>query len=403
MKSHPLFNHLAIAGVLVILLAWPPSVWPWVAVERSDAGLRAELRDRLVARQAETSAGLARCEPEYLRLDSMPVLLPGQNPPKGGAPSIEQYEETIRISTDMVQVAFAVVDSQNRLVRDLRQAEVQLFEDGKLQKLELFKQSAGLPILLAVLIDISASQEAVLNYEKNAISLFLDSYFRPGIDYCALLTFQWKLSLSTGLTNNLKQLKSSLRAIEREQTFRDEEGGVPLLGTALYDALINTAREILTGKTARLITGEEGLAAARASEDSTQRKAIRRAVIVLTDGVDTASQASLEDVIRLYQRYGISIYALGVGDLSRNRQVNERVLDRLTAETGGMVFYPRHEQEIEKSFQGVVEALSSLYLVAYYPSDTSEEKRFRRIEVKLPGRPGLRLIHRVGYEVGEKQ
>ncbi len=333
----------------------------------------------------------------------MPVLPPGQNPPKGSTPSTEQYEETIRISTDMVQVTFAVVDSQNRLVSDLRQAEVQLFEDGKLQKLELFKQSTGLPILLAVLIDISASQEAVLNYEKNAISVFLDSYFRPGIDYCALLTFQWKLSLSTGLTNNLKQLKSSLRAIDREQTFRDEEGGVPLLGTALYDALINTAREILTGKTARLITGEEGLAAARASEDSTQRKAIRRAVIVLTDGVDTASQASLEDVIRLYQRYGISIYALGIGDLSRNRQVNERVLDRLTAETGGMVFYPRHEQEIEKSFQGVIEALSSLYLVAYYPSDTSEEKRFRRIEVKLPGRPGVRLIHRVGYEVGEKQ
>jgi Ca-activated chloride channel family protein len=318
------------------------------------------------------------------------------------APVAEQSEGTIKISTEMVQVAFAVVDPQNHLVRDLRSAEVQLYDDGRLQKLELFRLSNSIPMVLAILIDKSASQEAVLNYEKNAIDVFLDAYFRPGIDYCSLLTFQWKLTLSTGLTNNLRQLKSGLRSIEREQVFRDEEGGVPLLGTGLYDALINTARETLAGQTARLITGETGPGSTQVTEENIQRKAIRRAVVILTDGVDTASQSSIEDVIRLYQRHGIAIYALGIGDLSRQRQVNQRVLERLTRETGGMAFYPAQEEEIESHFKKVVETLSSLYLVAYYPTGVEEGKQFRRIEIKLPTRPANQVIHRIGYQVEEK-
>jgi Ca-activated chloride channel family protein len=317
-------------------------------------------------------------------------------------PVVEQSEGTIRISTEMVQVAFAVVDPQNQLVKDLRPSEVQLYDDGRPQKLELFKLSQAIPLVLAVLIDKSASQEAVLNYEKDAISVFLDSHFRPGTDYCSLLTFQWKLSLSTGLTNNLRQLKSALRGIEREQVFRDEEGGVPLLGTALYDALASAAREALTGQTARLITGEAGPGSHQVTEENVQRKAIRRAVIVLTDGVDSASQSSIEDVIGLYQRHGIAIYALGLRDLSRQRQVNDQVLERLTRETGGMAFYPARAEEIERHFKNVVEALSSLYLVAYYPTGMPEGRQFRRIEIKLPTRPADRVIHRAGYQVEDK-
>ena len=336
---------------------------------------------------------------------AMPTQTPARDQARNQqpAPTLDQDQGTIKISTEMVQVAFAVVDSQNHLVKDLRSSDVQVYDDGRLQKLELFKLSNSVPMVLSILIDKSASQEAVLNYEKNAIDLFLDSYFRPGVDYCSLLTFQWKLSLATGLTDNLRQLKSSLRGIEREQVFRDEEGGVPLLGTALYDGLINTAREVLTGRTARLITGEAVAGSNQVTEENIQRKAIRRAVIVLTDGVDTASQSSVEQVISLYQRYGVAIYAVGIGDVSRRRQVNDKVLERLTSETGGMAFYSTREDEIESNFKKVVDALSSLYLVAYYPTGAQEGKGFRRIEIKLPRRPADRVIHRAGYQIEDKQ
>jgi len=251
--------------------------------------------------------------------------------------------------------------------------------------------------MLSILIDKSASQEAVLNYEKNAIDVFLDSYFRPGVDFCSLGSFQWKLSLSCGLTSNHHQLKAALRAIDREQVFRDEEGGVPLLGTALYDAIINTVEGTLSGRTSRNMTSSDGASGDR-PEATTERRAIRRAIVLLTDGSDTASQASLDDVIKLCQRRGIGIYALGIGDVSRQRQVNNPVLERLTLETGGMAFYPTREDEIERYFQRLVEALSSLYMVAYYPSGGDARSGFRRLEIKVNDRPDVRVIHRNGYE-----
>jgi Ca-activated chloride channel homolog len=316
----------------------------------------------------------------------------------------EPEGETIKISTEMVQVAFAVVDGQNRLVKDLKASEVEVYDGGQRQKLELFRRTNSVPIMLSILIDKSASQEAVLNYEKNAIDVFLDSYFRAGVDFCSLGSFQWKLALSCGLTSNHHQLKSALRAIDREQVFRDEEGGVPLLGTALYDAIVNTVEGPLSGRTARSMTGADATPrAAQAGRDNrpeatTERRAIRRAIVLLTDGSDTASQASLEDVIKLCQKRGIGIYALGIGDVSRQRQVNNRVLERLTLETGGMAFYPTREDEIERYFQRVMDALSSLYMVAYYPSGGDARSGYRRLEIKVNDRPDVRVIHRNGYE-----
>lgn len=326
---------------------------------------------------------------------------PGRQTPRPAA--AEPEGETIKIATEMVQVAFAAVDGQNRLVKDLQASEIKVYDEGQLQKLEIFRLSNSVPMVLSILIDKSASQEAVLTHEKNAIDVFLDAHFRPGVDYCSLSTFQWKLALSTGLTNNPRQLKSALRGIDREQVFRDEEGGVPLLGTALYDALAAAVGENLTGRTARLITGEEGPAAVGGAEANTQRRAIRRAIILLSDGVDTASQASLEEAIALCQRHGIVVYALGIGDVSRQRQVNDKVLERLTSETGGIAFYPATELEIEGHFRKVVDALSSLYLVAFYPLGGESGKKFRRLDIKVPGRPGVKVIHRVGYAAEEKR
>jgi Ca-activated chloride channel homolog len=331
---------------------------------------------------------------------------PAKKTQPGQAPA-EPESETIKISTEMVQVAFAVVDGQNRLVKDLKASEVEVYDGGQRQKLELFRRTNSVPIMLSILIDKSASQEAVLNYEKNAIDVFLDSYFRAGVDFCSLASFQWKLALSCGLTSNHHQLKSALRAIDREQIFRDEEGGVPLLGTAIYDAIINTVEGPLSGRTARSMTSADSTPRAASAangrgdnrpEATTERRAIRRAIILLTDGSDTASQASIDDAIKLCQRRGIGIYALGIGDVSRQRQVNNRVLERLTLETGGMAFYPTREDEIERYFQRVMEALSSLYMVAYYPSGGDTRSGYRRLEIKVNDRPDVRVIHRNGYE-----
>ncbi|MBL8149205.1 MAG: VWA domain-containing protein, partial [Blastocatellia bacterium] len=227
--------------------------------------------------------------------------------------------ESLKIGVEYVQVVFSVVDEQGRPVTDLTGTQVELLEDGRLQQIELFQKSNSLPMVLSILIDISGSQEFLLPDEKTAVDTFLDNFFRDGKDYGAIATFQGETELISGLTSNLKRLKSSLKRIKRQQSFRDEEGEVSNIGTALYDAIITSCREVLDAKTARRITGDDG------SPSSTTRRAIRRAMIVLSDGKDTASDGSIRKAIRNAQRLGISVYALGMGDRFRFSDVDREV------------------------------------------------------------------------------
>ncbi len=305
-------------------------------------------------------------------------------------PTQDSYDEgdTLKIGVKLVQLVFSAVDERNRPVADLNASEVEVYENGTRQEIEVFQRSHTLPMLLAILIDTSASQESLLEDEKNAAETFLDYYFREGRDYGAILTFQGETRLEVGLTGNLRRLKTALKRVRRQQNFRDEDTDVSL-GTALYDAIITTTREVLSAKTARRVTAE--------SQES--RRAIRRGIILLSDGKDTASTASLKKAIRNAQRAGVSIYALGLGDRFRYGEVERATLEKLAVETGGRVFYPASERDLEEAFRQIADELSSQYILAYYPSNTPD--RFRTIEIKFKGGRNLRALHRQGYTTDE--
>lgn len=305
----------------------------------------------------------------------------------------QEYNEgdTLKIGVELVQVVFTVVDERNRLVTDLDQSEVEVLDAGQRQQIELFQRSNALPMVLSVLIDMSASQEFLLPDEKTAVATFLDSFFREGKDYGSIMTFKGDTNLSIGLTSNLKRLKTALQRIKREQDFRDEEGNSSDLGTALFDSIDIAAREVLDGPTARRITTPT-------DNTGNQRTVIRRAMIVLTDGVDTASQLSLNQALRSAQRYGISVYALGMGDSFRFSNVNTQALDRICKETGGRAFYPKSESELNQAFEQISKELSSQYILAYYPQSGNDAQTFRQIEIRVPRKSGWNVIHRSGYQ-----
>jgi Ca-activated chloride channel homolog len=303
--------------------------------------------------------------------------------------------DTLKIDVELVQVVFSVVDEQNRLVTNLQETDVEVIEGGQSQQIDLFQRSNALPMVLSILIDTSGSQEFLLPEEKTAVDTFFDSFFREGKDYGSILTFQGETTLAIGLTSNLRRLKSALGRIKREQNFRDEDGNASNLGTALYDAIDVTTREILDGTTARRITGQD-LRPVSNNRQANSLTAIRRAMIVLSDGVDTASQLKINQAIRRSQRLGIAIYAIGVGDRFRFTDVNQEVLNRLCNETGGRAFYPKNEGDLRQAFNQIATELSSQYILAYYPR-SSDNQSFREIEIRIPQRPGLRVIHRRGY------
>ncbi|MCS6886443.1 MAG: VWA domain-containing protein [Acidobacteriota bacterium] len=297
--------------------------------------------------------------------------------------------DTLKIGVKLVQIIFSAVDERGRPVSDLTEADVEVYENGEQQQIEVFQRSNTLPMLLAVLIDASASQESLLTEEKNAVEAFLDYYFREGRDYGALLTFRGESTLEVALTGNLRRLKTALRRIKQPQNFRDEDDELSALGTALYDAILTTVREILGSNTAARITE---------SDKSGTRRAIRRAIILLSDGKDTASNSSLKKAIRNAQRFGVSIYTIGIGDSFRYGEVDRATLDSLAVETGGRAYYPVDQKQLEDAFEQIARELSTQYILAYYPASSTD--RFRTVELRIK-RPKVQAVHKKGYSVDE--
>ncbi len=296
---------------------------------------------------------------------------------KAPSPTPEQ-EPVLSLESTLVDVVFTVTDERNRPVTDLTREDVRVLEDGVEQRIEFFGRTQDLPMLVALVVDFSGSQEFNWPKERAAAERFFSRFFRWGKDYAALLTFRSVTHLQCGLTSSERRLQEALQRLVREDT------GYASQGTALYDAISIALDEVLDGTMGqRLLKRFE--------------HRVRRALILITDGHDTSSRRSEHEVIARAQRAGILIYAIGLSDSFRFADVNARALDALTTLTGGRAYYPENDRALEEAFHRIAEDLSSQFLVAYYPTNTARDGRFRRLHVQIVGRPNLVVRHRAGY------
>jgi Ca-activated chloride channel family protein len=306
----------------------------------------------------------------------------GQKPPQRGQNSDEiiSSDDALRLGTDLVNVLFTAVDRSNRVITDIRQEEITVLEDGHPQQIFTFKRETTLPINIAILMDLSGSQEYTFPQEKIAAGEFLRSIIRPNKDSAAILTFQDDVELVQGLSSRIDTLNRAFDAVQYSRRLSPSSSRHQ--ATALYDAVYITADEVLANDDYR-----------RPSDESVTR----RAIILLTDGVDNASRRKLDDAIDRAWRAGVVIYAIGIGDRFRFEGVREDVLRRLSEETGGRAYFPRGADDLLDDFRQIESEMRSQYLVAYSPSNLTHDGRFRRIEVRVAARPEARLIHRRGY------
>jgi Ca-activated chloride channel homolog len=294
---------------------------------------------------------------------------------------VETGDDSVRLGTELVNLTFSAVDRSNRVISDIRQEEIAILEDGRPQQIFTFKRETTLPINIAILMDLSGSQEYTFPQEKMAAGEFLRSVIRAGKDSAAILTFQDDVDLVQGLTSRIDTLNRAFDEIQYSRRFG--AGSSRRQATALYDAVYITADEVLSRD------GNRGAV----SDDNVTR----RAVILLTDGADNASSRKLEEAIDRAWRSGVVIYAIGIGDRFRFEGVREDVLRRMSEETGGRAYFPHGPDDLLDDFRQIESELRSQYLVAYSPSNSSHDGRFRRIEVRLAARPDVRIIHRRGY------
>lgn len=308
---------------------------------------------------------------------------PASTPPPG------EDDEIIKVETEVVNVLFTAQDRNRRLLTSLKQEDIKILEDGKPQEITAFSRQIDLPLSLAILIDVSLSQERTLPEERAAAISFLETVVRPSKDEVAVISFTGESTLEQGMTNNLTRLR---RSIERVRVVppagyiggRVSTGTPPISGdttqgsTAIWDAIWVTSAEIL----------------GPAPEKT------RRAIILLTDGINTSGKMKLDEAVQASLKSEAIIYTIGIGD-NFYQGVDKGSLNKISERTGGRAYFPRDERELRDAFAQIQEEMRSQYLLAYEPTNQQRDGSYRKIEIHLANpqlqKDKIKVTHRQGY------
>ena len=319
---------------------------------------------------------------------------PSPTPPE--TPPVED-DEIIKIDTEVVNVLFTAQDKNRRLLTTLKQSDIRILEGGQPQEIIAFSRQIDLPLSLAILIDTSASQERTLPEEKAAAISFVESVVRPAKDEVSVVSFTGEATLEQGMTNNLTRLRRAIDRVEFVAPSGYIGGGVvtnggsvpgtpPISGTnqavagstAIWDAIWVTAAEVL----------------GPAPEKT------RRAIILLSDGVNTYGQKKLDEAVQAAQKSEAVIYSIGIGDNFYDG-VDKGALNKISERTGGRAFYPRDEAELREAFRQIQEEMRSQYLIAYAPVNQKRDGSYRKIEIQMTNaemqKQKIKVTHREGY------
>jgi len=317
------------------------------------------------------------------------ILLAGglaaQQPPPPAAPQEPDTRisgQTIRIPVNLVNIIATVVTRREKLVTDLDRSEFRVFEDGSEQRIEFFARDTDLPLRIGLLLDTSNSIRERLEFEKDAAIEFLHNTLRRRKDQAFLMIFDNEPAIIQNYTDDAGLLTEAVQ--------RQRAGG----GTALYDAIIQAS---------------EKLAEAPRPPDNS---AVRRVIVVITDGDDNLSSAARGAAVEAAERAGAAIYCISSStdwvapeqykDPQKRVQRKylkgeaDQVLDEFASQTGGRAFFPYSVDDLGQSFQDIGEELRSQYSLAYVPPNRPADGKFRKIQVDVT-RKGLVVRARKGY------
>ncbi len=273
---------------------------------------------------------------------------------------LRAQEEQPTFSTDVkvVSVLATVTTKKGQIVRDLSKDNFTLAENGHKQTIQYFSRDSDLPLTIGLMIDTSLSQQKVMDAERSASARFFEDVLRPDKDHVFIVQFDMAVMMRQELTSSLKVLSDSLTRVDTPSRgdLNNQLGG----GTLLYDAVV------------------------KASKDVMQKQQGRKALIILTDGVDTGSDLSLADAIDAAQFADALIYTILFSDesyygLSFEGVHGKNVLMRMSRETGGGFFAVSKKLSIEQIFDTIQDELRSQYSLGYVSDKPVVVSEFRKI------------------------
>ncbi len=327
--------------------------------------------------------------------------LPSQQASPSQENSPSQQTPTFSSDVKVVNVLATVRDKHGQIVNNLTKDDFKLEQDGHPQNIHYFAKETDLPLTLGLLVDTSASQRRVLEQERSASYGFLNDLMRPEKDKGFVIHFDWDIELLQDMTSSHQKLEAALEKLDMPQF--DQAGGSPGGGgggsgggghhrtgggTTLYDAVFLASDE--------LMRKQEG----------------RKALILLTDGVDTGSKVTLDRAIETAQRANTMVYSIlyadpdayghyghmgGMGGgMGRHGGMGypgggggypqhvepadgKKVLQRISKETGGRFFEVSKKQPINEIYTQIEEELRNQYSLGYTPDKADAGTGYHKI------------------------
>ena len=282
------------------------------------------------------------------------------------AAALAAQRPQFRSTVDIVSLNVTVVNGGNNYITDLEQADFSVFEDGVKQEIIFFTRRPQ-PIALSLLLDSSASMENNMQTLQIAAINFVKR-LKP-TDLAQVIDFDSRVSIRQGFTADISSLETAINQ------------SVPGGSTSLHNAIYVSLKE---------------LAKVKATSEEEVR---RQALILFSDGEDTSSLVSFEEVLDLAKRSETSIYTIalrGNDNSTRGFREAEFVMRQLAQETGGRSFFPARVEDLNAVYGQIADELASQYTVGYSSKNPRVDGAFRRIVVQV-ARPNVTVRTKRGY------
>jgi VWFA-related protein len=328
----------------------------------------------------------------------------------------------IAVEVKTVSVLATVRDKHGKIISNLTKDDFALDEDGRPQTINYFAHESDLPLRLGLLVDTSLSQRKVLDQERSASYSFLDHLLRQDKDLAFVIHFDREVELLEDFTPSRPKLQAALQKLSTPQfdggggsngsggngngggggggRSRGSHGG----GTLLYDAVFLASDE--------LMSKQQG----------------RKALIILSDGVDHGSRETMAEAIATAQRSDTIIYSILFADEEENysrpggfgmgghggygghgggryppqeqRPDGKKILEQISNETGGRLFKASKKETLDKIYAEIDEDLRNQYSLAYTP-DKGNTVGYHKIHLAVPKQKDLEVRARDGYYFGQ--
>jgi len=309
------------------------------------------------------------------------LMLPAARPQEPQKPA-DDIAPTIQVEVNLVNILAAVRDRHGALIGNLSKDDFALTEDGQPQTIKYFARETDLPLTIGLLVDVSASQANLIEIERQAAYQFFSQVLRKK-DMAFLISFGEDSELLQDFTNSARLLQKGLDGLRVNSGVSGiSPGPVPTAsqprGTVLYDAVYLAATDRLTHEVGR------------------------KAMVLITDGMDEGSKLRIDEAIKAAQKSDAVIYSIYYVDPSAYYGrgyfggVSDSALRKMSDETGGRVFHVDRKHPLQDAFKELQDEMRSQYAISYTPANDKRDGSYRRIDLRTKDR-NLKVQARKGY------